>query len=127
MLGFGLGGAASSGLNGLGFGGVCRCGTRGYLESECFADFNLVADKGCDELHAVAVLDAAYGAHLCHYRYRYSVSTPLRMSIGCCAITIRLLSFKLNMTFTIFADKGHIFIYCCPIKIFVRVCAREAG
>ena len=64
MLGFGLGGAASSGLNGLGFGGVCRCGTRGYLESECFADFDLVADKWRDELHAVAVFDAAYGAFL---------------------------------------------------------------
>ena len=64
MLGFGLSGAASTGFLGLCLGYIGWCGTRGYLEAEGFADFNLVADKGCDELHAVAVFDAAYGAHL---------------------------------------------------------------
>ena len=31
--------------------------------------------------------------------------TPMRISVGCCAITIRLSSFKLNITF--FEDKGN--------------------
>ena len=46
MLGFGLGGAASTGFLGLCLGCIGWCGTSGYLEAEGFADFNLVTDKG---------------------------------------------------------------------------------
>ena len=37
----------------------------------------------------------------------HKVSTPLRMSVGCCAITTRLLSFRLDIAFAVFYGKGH--------------------